>query len=78
MPRIRSLLTKVKIERARHAHNCQGNNRHRLENGDVRLAVKNGRAWDNYCALCGLTILRTDLQSLQEIEEQLQSLVSDT
>jgi len=46
---IKSLVTHVEIDTAGKAHNCQASAKHRIEKGDERLKVRNGRSWDHYC-----------------------------
>ena len=67
MPRIRSLIVTMKIEMVKSSHDCQGNSAHRLVKGENRLAVKNGRTWDNYCLACGKRILESDAAKLAEL-----------
>lgn len=64
----KSLITRVKIDRAGKSHNCQANRRHRIEKGEVRLKVRNGRSWDHYCQDCALKIIGNDLIKLQELQ----------
>ncbi len=72
MPRIRSLVTRAEIDVAQRAHNCQGNTRHRIERGDRRLKVRNGRSWDHYCLECAKVIARRDIAALQELSGHLE------
>jgi hypothetical protein len=65
---VKSLLAQVRIDTAKHAHNCQANERHRIERGDVRLKVRNGRGWDHYCKACAGTIIARDLTKLAELQ----------
>jgi hypothetical protein len=67
MARIKSLIAQVQIDTAGKAHNCQANVRHRLEKGDVRLKVRNGRSWDHYCRACAEIIIDRDIQKLIEL-----------
>ena len=64
MARIKSLIEQVQIDRAGKAHNCQANVRHRVEKGDLRLKVRNGRSWDHYCRACAEVIIDRDIQKL--------------
>jgi hypothetical protein len=52
MARIKSLIAQVEIDTAGKAHNCQANARHRVQKGEIRLKVRNGRSWDHYCRDC--------------------------
>jgi len=67
MARIKSLIVQVKINAAGKAHNCQANSRHRLEKGETRLSVRNGRSWDHYCRACGEIIIERDIQKLTDL-----------
>jgi hypothetical protein len=67
MPR-KSLVTRVAIDHAGAAHNCQANpKKHRLKKGDVRLKVRNGRGWDHYCAECAKAIIANDIERLTRL-----------
>jgi hypothetical protein len=68
MPRIKSLLIRVEIDQAINAHNCQANAKHRLQGGDRRLKVRNGRSWDHYCAACAAVMIQRDIAELQELQ----------
>jgi hypothetical protein len=65
---IKSLLTNTRVERAVRAHNCQANSKHRLQKGDIRLAVRNGRSRDYYCAECAKKIIERDLKTLERLQ----------
>jgi hypothetical protein len=67
MPRIKSLVTRVEIDEAKHAHNCQANVHHRIEQGHKRLKVRNGRSWDHYCVECARVILRRDAATVNDL-----------
>ena len=71
MPRPKSILQRVEIDEAQRAHNCQHNAAHRLERGDKRLKVWDGRSTDNYCVHCALGIITRDIARLQELAERL-------
>ena len=71
MPRIRSLRIRAEVDVAQRAHNCQGNNRHRLEGGDKRLKVRNRRSWDHYCLNCAKTIVRRNIEALEALAREL-------
>ena len=71
MPRIRSLRIRAEVDVAKRAHNCQANARHRIERGDKRLKVRNGRSWDHYCLKCATTIVRRDIVGLEALARAL-------
>ena len=68
MARIKSLLIQVEVDEALKAHNCQANARHRIERGDRRLKVRNGRSWDHYCVSCAAAIIDRDIAELQALQ----------
>ena len=72
MARIKSLVIRVEVDVAKKAHNCQANARHRIERGDKRLNVRNGRSWDRYCLECASTIVVRDIHALQRLSQNLQ------
>lgn len=65
---IKSLVVQVKVDTASKAHNCQANAKHRIEMGDVRLKVRNGRSWDHYCHNCAVTIIERDIAKLTALK----------
>lgn len=67
----KSLVQRVEVEHAKKAHNCQANQKHRLQQGDTRLKVYNDRSADHYCRACALSIVEHDIKKLQEIARQL-------
>jgi len=64
---IKSLVMQVGVDVAGRAHNCQGNSKHRIEKGDIRLKVRNGRGWDHYCRTCAENIITRDIHKLTEL-----------
>ena len=68
----KSLVIRVEVDKALKAHNCQGNRRHRLERGDKRLKVRNGRSWDHYCVICAGNIIQRDIVELQNLQRNIQ------
>lgn len=68
---IKSLVTHVEIDTAGKAHNCQASAKHRIEKGDVRLKVRNGRSWDHYCLDCAKKIIGRDIDKLKAIQDML-------
>ena len=67
----KSLVQRSEIDRARKAHDCQANARHRLEKGDLRMKVYVERSHDHYCAECALKIIEADIAKLQQMAQQL-------
>ena len=69
MARVKSLIVRIEIDQAKRAHKCQANARHRIEAGDYRLNVRNGRSWDRYCVDCARTILARDAVKIAEFRK---------
>jgi len=69
----KSLVLRVLIDQALKAHNCQASKRHRIERGDRRLKVRNGRSWDHYCMSCAAVILSRDIEKLTTLQRDFSS-----
>lgn len=67
----KSLIQRSEVEQAKAAHNCQANQNHRLQKGDLRLKVYKGRSYNHYCRACSLAIVEHDIRKLQELALQL-------
>ncbi len=65
----KSLLIRTKVDTAGKAHNCQASAKHRIEKGDVRLKVRNGRSWEHYCLACAKKIIGRDIAKLMELQK---------
>lgn len=63
----KSLLETVRVDVALHSHNCQANKAHRVNKGDVRLKVRVGMGWANYCKDCALKIIDRDIAKLNTL-----------
>jgi hypothetical protein len=61
----KTMLVGCAPDRAKKAHNCQANARHRINAGDLRLAVPKGRGKEYYCRECAVKILRRDQVKLE-------------
>jgi hypothetical protein len=66
----KSLIIRVQVDRAIKAHDCQANAKHRLQQGDKRLKVRNRRSWDHYCVVCAENIIQRDILKLQALQRQ--------
>lgn len=71
MPRLKSVVIQIDVDEVQRAHNCQGNARHRLSKGDLRLKVRNKRSWDHYCATCGVAIVDSSVEKLRAVRTRL-------
>lgn len=65
----KTLLIGTKVDKAKRAHNCQANAKHRIEKGDIRLGVRNERSWDHYCLECAEKIVARDIGKLMELRK---------
>jgi len=72
MPRPKSLIsTKIQVDAAKRAHNCQHIPSHRIEKGDRRLKIPKGRSFEHYCVKCAQRVVQRDIEKLRELERQL-------
>ncbi len=71
MPRPKSFLPRLAVEKAARAHNCQHNASHRLRMGDVRLKVTIERSSELFCPTCAIAILRADIDMMTQLIDQL-------
>lgn len=71
MPRPKSIIQRAEVDKAQRAHNCQHNSAHRIQRGDTRLKVWDGRSPEHYCVVCALKIIERDTAKLQKLAEQL-------
>ena len=67
----KSLIKRCEVDAARKAHNCQANNRHRLERGHLRLKIWKERSPDHYCMVCAVQIIERDFELLRTLTRQL-------
>lgn len=71
MPK-KSLIDRSFVDKAQRAHNCQANAAHRIQSGDIRLKVAEGRSYLHYCAACGIAIVQKDILKLTALAQDLQ------
>jgi len=67
MARVKSLVIRVAVDTALKSHDCQASGAHRINKGDVRLKVRNGRSWDHYCKTCAKAMIAQSIQKLTEL-----------
>jgi hypothetical protein len=72
MARIKSLLIGAQLDHAIHSHNCQANETHRINAGDARLKVRNGRSSDYYCSDCAKRMIERGIADLQLLQRDFQ------
>ena len=72
MSRLKSFIsTRVRIDRATKSHNCRRNKSHRVDAGNPRLKVPRGRGDAHYCIACGIKIVESDIERLQDLRNRL-------
>jgi hypothetical protein len=71
MPK-KSLVSTSVIDTAVRAHNCKANRKHRIEKGEIRLKVKEGRNNLHYCKACALAIVSKDIEKLSSLLNELE------
>ena len=74
MGKVKSLILSVNVDHAKRAHNCQANSRHRIQKGDKRLNVRNGRSWDRYCWDCSQKMIEFGQAKLFDLKDELGNL----
>jgi hypothetical protein len=67
----KSILVTASVDEACKAHNCQHNNKHRLERGNRRLKVRKDRSNEHFCVSCALGIIERDIKTLTLLGKQL-------
>lgn len=71
MPRPKSTIKNIQITKAGASHNCKNNNTHRIQKGEDRLTIKEGRSSKNYCTECAKDFLKKDIEKLNSLVEKL-------
>jgi len=67
----KSLVQRSEVDKVQKAHNCQSNQKHRLQRGEKRLKVWKDRSPDHYCVTCALAIIERDIEILRGLSQQL-------
>ena len=67
MGRPKSLVKNIYVSKAKRAHTCKSNAKHKIQKGDHRLTVKEGQSERNYCMDCGKQFLDLAIEELQSI-----------
>lgn len=72
MPRHKSMIIRSQVDKAKRAHKCKNNVRHRIERGDKRLKVLSGRNQSHYCERCANIMLKRGHEALEALARDLQ------
>lgn len=72
MAKPKSFVKNISIEKAKKAHNCQHNSKHRILAGDMRVKLKEGRTSEYFCTNCALGTIQRDIAMLEEIKQCLE------
>jgi hypothetical protein len=73
MGRLKSLVKNVTVNKAVKSHNCKRDKEHRVQAGEKRLRVKEGRSTAHYCPECGTASILADITKLQNLQKELNS-----
>ncbi len=68
----KSFVKNVSVDTAQRAHNCKASKTHRIQRGDKRVGVKEGRSMKYYCLPCGLKSLESDIAKLTVVQKSAQ------
>ncbi len=63
----KSFLSRLEIDAAQKAHNCQHSKKHRIQKGDRRLKVSEGYSVSYYCLVCAVKFVENDSQGLSDL-----------
>jgi len=70
MARLKTFVKNVKIDFAQKAHNCKHSKAHRIQRGDKRVGVKEGRSTQYYCVACASMSLKADIERLEQLRAE--------
>ena len=73
MPKPKSLILSMTVDRALKSHNCQHNANHRIRKGDVRLGGRQSRSPDYYCMRCAQRFIEKAQSELVSLASRLSS-----
>ena len=72
--RAKSFLKNISIDTAKLTHFCKHNRKHKINKGDKRLKLKEGRASQHFCIECAKESLRKDINELSSLLTKLEKL----
>ena len=82
MARPKTFIKTITIDVAKRAHNCKNSKSHRINSGDKRIGLKEGRSNHYYCVECAIKFINSNINSLiairEEIEKKIQILPLET
>ena len=73
MAKPKSFVKSISVEKAKKAHNCQHNSKHRILAGDMRVRLKVGRTSEYFCTNCALDTIQRDIAMLEDIRKSLET-----
>ncbi len=73
MPRPKSFLPQLLVERAERRHSCRQDDEHVILQGDIRLTMKDGREVRRYCLECAIRFLNLDRDKILVLVNELES-----
>ena len=72
MAKPKSFLKSVSVEVAERAHWCKHNKKHKINKGDKRLTLKEGRKKERFCTICAMESIKRDIDKLLNILNELE------
>lgn len=73
MAKPKSFVKNLVIDKAKKSHNCQHNKQHRINQGDIRLGLKDGKSIEYFCKECSIEFLKNGASKISELISEIES-----
>ncbi len=73
MAKPKSFIKNLVIDEAKKSHNCQHSKQHRINQGDIRLGLKDSRSTEYYCKECAIEFLKNGASQVSELIFQIEN-----
>ena len=73
MAKPKSFIQNISIDYAKKSHCCRHSKSHRINAGDLRLSVKEGRSYKRYCRDCAINFLERDMERFAKLLDKLRT-----
>ena len=77
MGKPKSFLKNISIDTAKLSHFCKHNKKHKINKGDKRLKLKEGRASQHFCIECAKESLTRDINELNTLLTELEKVCQE-
>ena len=77
MPRPKTFIKNITVDIAKRAHNCKSSKSHRINSGNKRVGLKEGRSKHYYCIECAIKFINSDINHLILIREEIEKEMSN-